>query len=92
MDLSSIARQTEGYSGADLQALVYNAHLEVVHETIAAQEERLPTVNGQVEDEEKVEFTTFGGGVGRAVVSKADEGVLKRRVSGAMSKECDTAD
>lgn len=27
--------ETEGFSGADLQAVVYNAHLEVVHASIA---------------------------------------------------------
>ncbi|WVQ72931.1 hypothetical protein IAR50_002493 [Cryptococcus sp. DSM 104548] len=31
VDLEEIVRRTEGYSGADLQALVYNAHLDVVH-------------------------------------------------------------
>jgi peroxin-1 len=31
-----VARQTAGYSGADLQAVVYNAHLEVVHDQISA--------------------------------------------------------
>lgn len=32
VDFSHFAASTEGYSGADLQALVYNAHLESVHE------------------------------------------------------------
>ncbi|EPS42258.1 hypothetical protein H072_3802 [Dactylellina haptotyla CBS 200.50] len=34
-----IADLTEGYSGADLQALLYNAHLEAIHDVIASQEE-----------------------------------------------------
>jgi len=34
VDLSDIAAQSQGYSGADLQAVVYNAHLEVVHASI----------------------------------------------------------
>ncbi|KAJ9630630.1 Peroxisome biosynthesis protein pex1 [Taxawa tesnikishii (nom. ined.)] len=29
--LQEVARQTEGYSGADLQAVMYNAHLEAIH-------------------------------------------------------------
>lgn len=33
---SDWAEKTEGFSGADLQALVYNAHLEVVHEGISS--------------------------------------------------------
>ena len=32
--LTEVARQTEGYSGADLQAVVYNAHLEAIHDII----------------------------------------------------------
>ncbi|CAD6586363.1 MAG: Peroxisome biosynthesis protein pex1 [Tremellales sp. Tagirdzhanova-0007] len=35
VDLFDIAAESEGYSGADLQAVIYNAHLEVVHATIA---------------------------------------------------------
>jgi len=31
---STVASRTEGLSGADLQALVYNAHLEAVHELL----------------------------------------------------------
>jgi peroxin-1 len=36
--LATIAAQTEGYSGADLQALVYNAHLEAIHDVLGDQE------------------------------------------------------
>jgi peroxin-1 len=35
VDFSKLAAQTEGFSGADLQALVYNAHLESVHDVLA---------------------------------------------------------
>jgi len=35
VDLSILAREAEGFSGADLQAMVYNAHLDVVHASIA---------------------------------------------------------
>ncbi|TKA76161.1 hypothetical protein B0A49_03966 [Cryomyces minteri] len=33
-NLMEIARRTEGYSGADLQAVVYNAHLEAIHDVL----------------------------------------------------------
>ncbi|KAK0547067.1 Peroxisome biosynthesis protein pex1 [Tilletia horrida] len=36
VDLKKWAERTEGYSGADLQALLYNAHLETIHESIQA--------------------------------------------------------
>ncbi|KAL9113696.1 MAG: hypothetical protein Q9227_002141 [Pyrenula ochraceoflavens] len=32
--LDNIAERAEGYSGADLQALIYNAHLEAVHDIL----------------------------------------------------------
>jgi peroxin-1 len=34
--LDQIAAETDGLSGADLQAMLYNAHLEVVQSSIAA--------------------------------------------------------
>ena len=35
--LQDVARATEGYTGADLQAVVYNAHLEAIHDAIGDQ-------------------------------------------------------
>ncbi|KAL9595214.1 MAG: hypothetical protein Q9219_006580 [cf. Caloplaca sp. 3 TL-2023] len=32
--LYEVAQRTDGYSGADLQAIVYNAHLEAIHEEL----------------------------------------------------------
>ncbi len=32
--LGEVARRTEGYSGADLQALIYNAQLEAIHDVL----------------------------------------------------------
>ncbi|KAK3718927.1 Peroxisome biosynthesis protein pex1 [Vermiconidia calcicola] len=32
--LVAVAKQTEGYSGADLQAVLYNAHLEAIHDLL----------------------------------------------------------
>ncbi|KAL9030336.1 MAG: hypothetical protein Q9196_001531 [Gyalolechia fulgens] len=32
--LYEIAQRTEGYSGADLQAVIYNAHLEAIHDEL----------------------------------------------------------
>jgi len=36
--LPDIAERTEGYSGADLQALIYNAHLEAIHDVLGDQD------------------------------------------------------
>ena len=35
--LLEVAHRTEGYSGADLQAVVYNAHLEAIHDVLGDQ-------------------------------------------------------
>ena len=39
--LADIAQRTEGYSGADLQAVLYNAHLEAIHDVIEEEERRV---------------------------------------------------
>lgn len=45
--LMEIARRTDGYSGADLQAVVYNAQLEAIHDVLGDNDEALkPKVNG----------------------------------------------
>lgn len=36
--LPQIASRTDGYSGADLQALVYNAHLDAIHDVLGDQD------------------------------------------------------
>ncbi|KAL8767755.1 MAG: hypothetical protein Q9209_005841 [Squamulea sp. 1 TL-2023] len=41
--LSEVAQRTEGYSGADLQAVIYNAHLEAIHDQLGDR-----GVNGQM--------------------------------------------
>ncbi|KAI7954507.1 hypothetical protein MJO28_004907 [Puccinia striiformis f. sp. tritici] len=43
-----VAELTEGFTGADLQALIYSAHLEVVHESINA---KTKSVEGKCDDE-----------------------------------------
>ncbi|KAK7202576.1 P-loop containing nucleoside triphosphate hydrolase protein [Myxozyma melibiosi] len=57
VDLLDIAGATEGYSGADLQALVYNAHLEAIHDVVDSKLEATmsatdahSTRNGEVRD------------------------------------------
>lgn len=48
-DLTLIAQQTAGYSGADLQGLCYNAYLKAVHRELLSQTEkpRHEDLNGQ---------------------------------------------
>lgn len=77
VDLDELAVATDGYSGADLQALVYNAHLEVIHASLASalDNQMMPR-----EDENPIEFTTFGGPKTTSVASKAEKMALQRRL------------
>lgn len=78
VDWGEVAEATDGYSGADLQALVYNAHLEVIHASIAAAPPMdSPSSRG---DDTPIEYTTFGGPEETAVKSKAEEMALQTRV------------
>ncbi|KAJ7188574.1 P-loop containing nucleoside triphosphate hydrolase protein [Mycena filopes] len=83
VQIEDIAAATEGYSGADLQALLYNAHLEVVHSSIAG-----TALDGgplKREDEVPVQFTVIGGSKTK-VTSKADEMAMQRRLRQIKSK------
>ncbi|KZP11758.1 AAA-domain-containing protein [Athelia psychrophila] len=79
IDWSFVAESTEGFSGADLQALVYNAHLEVVHSSIAA-DPGLDLKASGAGDEEDVEYVALGGEKGRGAVSRAEESAIQRRL------------
>lgn len=79
VDFDQLATETEGFSGADLQALLYNAHLDVVHSSIA----HLPSmtsISSKVEDK-PIEYITIGNTPKQPVLSKAEEAALQRRVS-----------
>jgi len=56
VDLYSLAERTGNYTGADLQATLYNAHLEAVHNVISTQNEK--PVNGD-DDVKQRSFTKF---------------------------------
>lgn len=48
--LHEVARRTAGYSGADLQAVMYNAHLEAIHDILGPSAE---TASSSLESEQK---------------------------------------
>ncbi|KAL1660364.1 P-loop containing nucleoside triphosphate hydrolase protein [Schizophyllum commune] len=83
VDLTHAAEATEGFSGADLQALLYNAHLEAVHESIA----RGPAVerSSAADDEASVEYKIIGG-TGAGVASRAEQMALQRRLQQIRAK------
>ncbi|KAI9796312.1 MAG: Peroxisome biosynthesis protein pex1 [Piccolia ochrophora] len=62
--LSFVAERTEGYSGADLQALVYNAQLEAIHDMIGdrhkiGEPERQPNKSSPIPKAPSHEFVSF---------------------------------
>jgi len=77
VDFDEIASRTEGFSGADLQALLYNAHLAVIHSSIL----ETPTISSSSQnDNTPIEYAIIGGPSGQTVLSKAEETALQRRV------------
>ncbi|KAI9752923.1 MAG: hypothetical protein M4579_005409 [Chaenotheca gracillima] len=61
--LFEIAKQTEGFSGADLQALVYNAQLEAIHDVLGDHHQSGTTASGRTKGKraEKGRKTQPGG-------------------------------
>ena len=80
--MGEYARLTEGYSGADLQALVYNAHLDAVHSSITESEsaQALDTPSSDPSSTTPT-FTSFGGPPSDTVASRAEETARNKRVS-----------
>lgn len=86
IDLSTLASQTAGYSGADLQALVYNAHLDAIHEGLVAAEGEAGSGEGKKEEEEEVRYVSIGGGEeGGKVLSRAEQASVNKRVRWRLS-------
>jgi len=76
---------TDGYSGADLQALVYNAHLNAVHESISETGARNAKAAIVADSTQPVPFTTFGGPEDQTILSYAEQSVQDRRVETIVS-------
>ncbi|KAH8109796.1 AAA-domain-containing protein [Phellopilus nigrolimitatus] len=90
IDWDALASATEGYSGADLQAVIYNAHLEVVHSTLAdhsseskgkgkGKEQMSADVEDVGEGEAPIEYVMFGGGQETKHKSRAEEAALQKK-------------
>lgn len=86
VSLSTFAAQTAGYSGADLQALVYNAHLDAVHATIASKVDEEGKVDGAASgtgaEDDEVRYVAIGGKEGKEgkVLSRAEQATVNKRV------------
>ncbi|PPQ98400.1 hypothetical protein CVT24_004079 [Panaeolus cyanescens] len=93
VDLDEIASKTEGFSGADLQALLYNAHLDAIHASISGVS--LESKASEADQSTPVRYTILGTGASRkgkgkegeadqAVMSRAEEMALERRLRQVM--------
>lgn len=86
VDFDYLADASEGFSGADLQALLYNAHLEVVHASVGETLASAPSSSGgdgsssNNNDDIPIEYTSFGGPAQNAVKSRAEQMAMQRRV------------
>lgn len=81
VDLQEWASRTEGFSGADLQALLYNANLEAVHENMSASEsshEREGQASGK--SEQAVYFFRFNDKASKTKLSGAEQQALQKRI------------
>lgn len=82
VDLTEYAKFTEGYTGADLQALIYNAHLDCVHSSLPEHVLSSGT-NEDANGNDELEYVTFGGpsGENSKTLSRAEKSQVDKRVS-----------
>ncbi|ETW75050.1 AAA family ATPase, CDC48 subfamily [Heterobasidion irregulare TC 32-1] len=82
VDFDALARATDGFSGADLQALLYNAHLELVHASISTSS---GTTSSADASDEPVDYVSLGAVSKTGVKSRAEEVALQRRLKQLLS-------
>lgn len=82
IDFGELATATKGFSGADLQAVIYNAHLEAVHASIASSTQDPMTSR---EEEPPIEYMAFGGPETSDVATKAEKMALQKKVGLAIT-------
>ncbi|EAU91532.2 peroxisome biogenesis factor 1 [Coprinopsis cinerea okayama7 len=77
INLDRIAEMTEGYSGADLQALLYNAHLDAIHASLDTSP--ISQTSSQ-ETEIPIKYQVIGGSGDKATMSRAETSAFERRL------------
>lgn len=83
VDLKEIARRTEGFSGADIQGLGYNAYLKAVHDKLA-QQQLNSSQNTSVD--ENIEFFQVRSKFGDKVSAAGKISSLQKSVFSAQKK------
>lgn len=74
VDLKVYAEKTEGFSGADLQGFLYNAHLSAIHGTID-----MTSFKQQEKPKETNEFV-MNNGTSKVPLTLAEKGQISQRV------------
>ncbi|KAG1055850.1 hypothetical protein G6F43_002212 [Rhizopus delemar] len=74
VDLESFAKRTEGFSGADLQGFLYNAHLEAIHNSID-----METFKDTTKKEEQIKSEFIMNGVNKLTL--AERGHISQRLT-----------
>ncbi|KAI8084697.1 P-loop containing nucleoside triphosphate hydrolase protein [Halteromyces radiatus] len=90
VDLKEYAKKTEGFSGADLQGFLYNAHLEAIHGTINIDsfKEQQKKEKEVTENNEEIngDFVMIGGhdgdsGKTKTPLTLAEKGQISQRLT-----------
>ncbi|KAL8819921.1 MAG: hypothetical protein Q9223_001751 [Gallowayella weberi] len=69
--LYEVARRTDGYSGADLQAIIYNAHLEAIHDQLGTHDMDGKHIKGARSSTTKSDILQFRFGISAASASES---------------------
>ncbi|OAD07300.1 hypothetical protein MUCCIDRAFT_137986 [Mucor lusitanicus CBS 277.49] len=85
VDLKVYAKKTEGFSGADLQGFLYNAHLEAIHGAIDMDtfKEAQNTKSANKASSDKSDFVM--NQTKKVPLTLAEKGQISQRVSGKLS-------
>jgi SpoVK/Ycf46/Vps4 family AAA+-type ATPase len=76
VDLDLVAERTDGFSGADLQALIYNATLESIHSSLEPK-----SISLSQDLPQDITYTVLGAPLEKTR-SKADESAFQKQVTG----------
>ena len=82
VDIHALAERTPNYTGADLQAMLYNAHLEAVHQVISGLSEKPVNGNGNSKERsfKKFKLSKVNAVNGASRESLADRARTKAKV------------
>ncbi|KAF7730872.1 Peroxisome biosynthesis protein pex1 [Apophysomyces ossiformis] len=84
VELREFAGKTEGFSGADLQGFLYNAHLEAIHGSInidSFREQQKKDKQEDAQQEKKQDFVLVGQKAQAKALTLAEKGQISQRLA-----------